>query len=74
MPGAEPGAFSLTSSLVHLHNQPDMLELLFPFHRQEVEGIPILSAQTLPSINLLSIAPVLAFISMTVATQRGDPR
>lgn len=71
MPGAEPGAFSLTLSLVHLHNQPDMLELLFPFHSQEVEGKLILSAQTLPS--LLSITPVLAFIIMTVATQRGDP-
>ena len=53
MPGAGPEAFSVTLSLVPIHSQPDMLELLFPFHSQEGREKLTLSAQAHPSITVL---------------------
>lgn len=58
-------------SLVHVHNQPDMLKLLFPFHSQEVEEKLTLSAQALPSITLLVYSICPGFYAWGVATQRG---
>ena len=73
MPGAGPEAFSLTLSLVPIHSQPDMLELLFPFHSQVGREKLTLSAQAHPSITLLVYSIALAVIIMTVATQRRTP-